>query len=116
MPAPAALAFERGNYATAAFDAAMAAGRPILLETHRLRDTSCPHQWDAVDALATASSLDGLLVLLIDADTQRAAMRRFGITSDCTLVAFRNGRELARRVGLVDPAGIEAMFSAVPRQ
>jgi hypothetical protein len=116
MAAPAAMAFERGNYAAATFDAAMAAGRPILLETHRLRDTSCPDQWDAVNALESAPSLDGLLVLLIDADTQKAAMRRFGIATDCTLVAFRDGRELARRVGLVDPAGIAAMFSLTPRR
>jgi len=101
---------ERAAYSEMAFDAALASGRPVLLHVQRLRDPACRDQWQAADRLGESALTANVVIMLIDSDTQRAALRRFGIARDCTLIAFRDGRETARRIGTVDPISIRAMF------
>lgn len=112
--APPARALERAAYSESAFDAALASGRPILLLVQRVRGPACPDQWQAADRLRESALTENAVIMLIDTNTERAALRRFGITRDCTLIAFRDGRETSRRIGTVDPVGIRAMFGAKP--
>jgi hypothetical protein len=108
--APPARALERAAYSESGFDAALASGRPVLLHVQRLRDPACRDQWQAAERLRESALTENAVIMLIDTGTQRAALRRFGITRDCTLIAFRDGRETSRRIGTVDPIGIRAMF------
>lgn len=51
-------------------------------------------------------------VCKVDVDEQGELAARFDIVSIPTLIAFRDGAELGRRVGLCDLAGIESLFGA----
>jgi thioredoxin 2 len=54
-----------------------------------------------------------LLVVKLDTDRNPATGPRFGIRGIPTLIAFRNGKEVARRVGAVPPAELEAFLKAI---
>jgi len=111
-----AWALDKWSYSDAAFDEALARGRPVLLQAHRLRPpgTSCPDQWQVVDALADRPDTANALVMLIDTERQPSPLRRFRISLDCTLVAFRDGHETGRRIGTIDPVEIRALFALAP--
>jgi hypothetical protein len=116
LVATPASALDKWSYSDAAFDEALARGRPVLLQAHRLRPpgTSCPDQWQVVDALAERPDTADALIMLIDTERQPGPLRRFRISLDCTLVAFRDGHETGRRIGTIDPAEIRAMFALAP--
>jgi thioredoxin 2 len=56
------------------------------------------------------------LVIKVDTDRNPATAARLGIRGIPTLVAFRNGREVAREVGVVPLARLEAMLDGTLRR
>jgi thioredoxin 2 len=54
-------------------------------------------------------------VVFVKLDTDRNPVTgpRFGIRGIPTLIAFRNGKEVARRVGAVPPAELEAFLDSI---
>jgi len=54
-----------------------------------------------------------MLVVKLDTDRNPVTGQRFGIRGIPTLIAFRSGKEVARRVGAVPPAELEAFLSAI---
>ena len=54
-----------------------------------------------------------LLVLKLDTDRNPVTQHRFGVRGIPTLIVFRGGKEVARRVGAVPPAELEAFLSAI---
>ncbi len=54
-----------------------------------------------------------LLVVKLDTDRNPVTGQRFGIRGIPTLVAFRGGKEVGRRVGAVPPAELEAFLSTI---
>jgi len=54
-----------------------------------------------------------LLVVKLDTDRNPVTGQQFGIRGIPTLIAFRSGKEVGRRVGAVAPAELEAFLSAI---
>lgn len=54
-----------------------------------------------------------LLVVKLDTDRNPATGERFGIRGIPTLIAFRDGKEVARRVGAVPPAELDAFLNSL---
>jgi thioredoxin 2 len=54
-----------------------------------------------------------LLVVKLDTDRNPLTGQRFGIRGIPTLIAFRKGQEVGRRVGAVPPAELEAFLSSI---
>jgi thioredoxin 2 len=54
-----------------------------------------------------------LLVLKLDTDRNPLTGQRFGIRGIPTLIAFRKGQEVGRRVGAVPPAELEAFLKSI---
>ena len=54
-----------------------------------------------------------LLVVKLDTDRNPATGQRFGIRGIPTLIAFRDGKEVARRVGAVPPSELEAFLNSL---
>jgi len=52
-----------------------------------------------------------LLIVKLDTDRNPVTGQRFGIRGIPTLIAFRSGKEVARRVGAVPPAELEAFLN-----
>jgi thioredoxin 2 len=54
-----------------------------------------------------------MVFVKLDTDRNPVTGQRFGIRGIPTLIAFRSGKEVARRVGAVPPAELEAFLSAI---
>ena len=54
-----------------------------------------------------------LLVVKLDTDRNPVTGQQFNIRGIPTLIAFRGGKEVGRRVGAVPPAELEAFLSAI---
>ena len=105
LAAPA-YAGETIPYTQPAFDAALKDGKPILVEIHATWCTICKAQAAVLAGLEKDAKFQNLLVVHVDFDSQKDAMRRFGARERSTLITFKNGKETARSVGDTDPASI----------
>jgi thioredoxin 2 len=54
-----------------------------------------------------------LLIVKLDTDRNPLTGQRFGIKGIPTLIAFRKGEEVGRRVGAVPPAELEAFLKSI---
>jgi thioredoxin 2 len=54
-----------------------------------------------------------MLVVKLDTDRNPVTGQRFGIRGIPTLIAFRAGKEVARRVGAIPPAELDAFLNAL---
>ncbi len=113
LPAIAALpaaAAERQAFSDAVFDAAQAAGRPILIEVTAPWCPTCRAQKPHVDAIAADPRMREAVLLSIDFDSQKDALRRLNVRSQSTLIALRGREERGRSTGVTDGAAIRALL------
>jgi thioredoxin 1 len=117
LPLLAALparATERLAFTDAAFDAAQAAGRPILIEVTAPWCPTCRVQKPHIDAAAADPRMRDAVLLSVDFDSQKDALRRLNVRSQSTLIAMRGREERGRATGVTDGAAIrELLFRAL---
>jgi thiol:disulfide interchange protein len=112
--ARSAAAAERTPYSDAALQAAQAAGRPVLIEVTAPWCPTCRAQKPHVDAVAADPRMRDAVLLSVDFDSQKDALRRLGVRSQSTLVVFRGTEERGRATGITDGAAIrELLFRAL---
>lgn len=102
---------EIAPFSQRSFEAAQAAGRPILIEITAPWCPTCKVQAPIIEELASRVSLKNLLVLRVDFDTQTDTVRSLGANSQSTLIVFRGRNEVSRSVGETNPKAIEAQIS-----
>lgn len=107
MPAVAA---ERQPFTDAAFEAAQAAGRPILIEVTAPWCPTCRAQKPHVDAVAADPRMREAVLLSVDFDSQKDALRRLNVRSQSTLIALRGREERGRATGVTDGAAIRELL------
>ena len=109
-----ARAAERAAFTEAAFQAAQAAGRPILIEVTAPWCPTCRAQKPHVDAVAADPRMREAVLLSVDFDSQKDALRLLSVRSQSTLIAFRGTQERGRATGVTDGAAIrELLFRAL---
>lgn len=108
--ATASTAADHRPYSAAAFDAAQAAGRPILVDVYAPWCPTCRAQEPVIERLTAQPAYADLIVFRVDFDSQRDALRRFGAQRQSTLIAFRGTRETGRNVGVTAYFEIERLL------
>ena len=111
LAAKPVLAAERVNYTAAAFDAALKAGKPILVEIHATWCPTCKAQAPILAELENKPDYASLVVVHVDFDSQKDAVKRFGARMQSTLITFKDGRETGRSVGETDPERLAALLA-----
>jgi thiol-disulfide isomerase/thioredoxin len=97
--AGAAAAAEVKPFDAAAFRAAQAEGKAIVVEVMGQLCPPCRYQRTVLDDFYRQPEFEKLIVFQIDFDRQRDIARSFNVNSQGTLIAFRDGKERARAVG-----------------
>lgn len=97
-------------YDQSAFEAAQAAGRPILVQISAPWCPICRAQKPILAALSADPRFKTLAVFTIDFDAQRDLVRRFGAQMQSTLIVYKGGTEVARTVGETQPEWIEQLL------
>ena len=94
------------------FDAVLnGSDAPVLVDFYADWCGPCRMVGPVVEALARARA-GSVLVLKVDTDRNPGLSERLGIRGIPTLIAFRNGRETGRHVGLAQRAQLEALVGA----
>ena len=109
--APPAGAAERTAFDRAAFDAAVAAGGPVLVDVYAPWCTTCRAQSKALDRVFRKPEYAGYRVFVVDYDSGKDVMRSFGATQRSTLIVFSGGVERGRVVGDTRAEAIEALLA-----
>ncbi len=108
MPAMAAT---EAKFEQAAFAAAQAAGKPILVEVHADWCPTCAKQKPILGRLGEDPANKDLVRFVVDFDAQKDVVRALGARMQSTLIAFRGKQEVGRSVGVIDEAQIKALVA-----
>ena len=92
-----------------AFEAAQAAGKPIVVEIHADWCAECKAQNRVLDRLTDDPRYSPLVRLRIDYDKQKDLVRQFKARIQSTLVVYKGNRELSRAVGITSEDKIRAL-------
>ncbi len=84
---------------------------PILVDFYADWCGPCRMMAPAIDDLA-ATRAGEVLVLKVDTDRAQDLVMRFGIRGIPTLIAFRDGKEIGRHVGLAQRRELDALVGA----
>jgi thiol-disulfide isomerase/thioredoxin len=108
--ATGASAMERVPYDAEAFAAALAAGRPVVIDISASWCPTCQAQKRVLSGLSQKPKFAEFLIFEVDYDTQKDIMRSFKASSRSTLIVFKKGAETGRVVGVTRPVLIEALL------
>ncbi len=106
-PAPAAAQ----RFTQAAFEAAQAAGKPILVEVTAPWCPTCRAQQPILQRLTAEPRFRDLVFLSVDFDSQKAVLRSLNVQRQSTLVVFKGRQEMGRSAGDTDAASISALVA-----
>lgn len=91
----------------------LGASVPVLVDFYADWCGPCKVMAPILDEFAAARQGE-VLVAKLDTDQNPELAQRFGIRGIPTLIAFRNGAESARHVGVADAATLASLAGAVP--
>ena len=92
----------------AEFDAAQRAGKPVLIAVHADWCPTCRVQEETLWDLLARKQFAGISVFRVDFDLQKAALKRFGVRTQSTLIVFKGKKEVARSIAQTDKDAIAA--------
>ena len=105
IPFIAGLLFAAASWAAgkpfdqAGFEAAQAAGKPILVEIHADWCPTCRAQEPIISELMQDPKNAGFVVLRVDFDKQKDVLKRLRTQYQSTLIVFKGKKEVSRSTG-----------------
>ena len=108
---PAARAATETPFTAAAFAAAQAADKPILVHIWASWCPTCAKQTPILKSLAADPSYADLMIFRVDFDAQKDVVRAMGADHQSTLVVFHGKDEKGRSVGDTEAASITALVA-----
>jgi thioredoxin 1 len=106
-----ALSATQQTFDAKAFAEAQAAGKPILVAVHASWCPTCKAQAPILGKLLADPKFKDLVFLVVDFDAQKDVVKRFGVRTQSTLIAFNGASERARSVGDTDADSIAALVN-----
>ena len=94
-----------------AFADAQRAGKPILIAIHASWCPTCKAQTPILNALTNDPKFKNLVYFVVDFDSQKDLVRRFGARVQSTLIAFKGDKEQGRSAGDTNRASIAALLN-----
>lgn len=109
--ASVAVALDKKPFDRANFEAAQAAGKPILIDVSAPWCPTCKAQAPILSKLMSDPRFKGMIAFSIDYDSQKDLLRTFNVQRQSTLIVFKGKQEAGRSTGDTNPASIEAMLA-----
>ena len=104
-----ALAETVPSFDAKAFADAQKAGKPILVAIHASWCPTCKAQAPILSELRADPKFKDLVYFVIDFDSQKDLVNRFGARMQSTLIVFKGAKEEGRSVGDTNRASIYAL-------
>jgi|SRR5947209_2446289 len=105
-----ASAMDRKPFDQKAFEAAQAAGRPILVEVSASWCPICKAQAPILSRLRSDPRFKELVSFDIDFDSHKDLLKKFNVQKQSTLIVYRGRREIGRSTGDTNAGSIEALL------
>lgn len=102
---------EKTVFSQTAFDAAMKAGKPVLVDVSAPWCPTCKAQAPILSELTKQDRFKNLVVFSVDFDSQKDALRAVKAQQQSTLIIFKGGAEVGRSVGDTNRGSIEALLA-----
>ena len=93
------------------FDAAQAAGKPILVEVSAPWCPVCKAQAPILSRLRNELKFKELVIFGIDFDSQKDLLQKFNVQKQSTLIVFKGKQETGRSTGDTDAGSIAALLN-----
>jgi thioredoxin 1 len=105
-----AFAVQPVPFTPSAFAAAQAEGKPILVDVTAPWCPVCAKQHPILSELEQRPELRDLVVFDVDFDSQKDALKQFGVRTQSTLIVFSGKIEAGRATGITDRVEIQALL------
>jgi thioredoxin 1 len=104
-----ASAMDKKPFDQKAFDAAQAAGKPILVEVSAPWCPVCKAQAPILSKLRDDPKFKQLVSFEVDFDSQKDLLKKLGVQKQSTLIVFKGKQEVGRSTGDTNPGSITAL-------
>ena len=94
----------------AAFDTAVAAGEPVIVQFHADWCPTCRAQAPIVAELLREPRMKDVKLFIADFDKEKDLKKALTVYSQSTFVVFKGGKEVARQTGQTQKSVIESVF------
>jgi thioredoxin 1 len=108
---PIAVAADKKPFDQKAFEAAQAAGKPILVEVYAPWCPVCRAQAPTLAKLRGDARFKNLVSFNVDFDSQKDLLKKFNVQKQSTLIVFKGSKEAGRSTGDTNAASIEALLA-----
>jgi thioredoxin 1 len=105
-----AAAIDKKPFDQTAFEAAQAAGKPILIDVSAPWCPICKAQAPILSRLSRDARFKELVSFNIDFDSQKDLLRKFNVQKQSTLIVFKGKQETGRSTGDTNAGSIEALL------
>jgi len=95
----------------AAFDKAVAAGEPVIVQFHAEWCPTCRAQTPIVAELLRDPKMKDVKLFVADFDAEKDLKKALKVYSQSTFVVFKGGKEVGRSTGQTQRPVIEATFA-----
>ncbi len=92
------------------FDAALAQGRPVIVDFSASWCPTCKQQKPIVEALLKETKLQPVTLFVADFDVEKDLKKQLGVTMQSTFVVFKGGKEVGRSTGQTQKQAIADLF------
>jgi len=103
-------ALDKKPFDAQAFEAAQAAGKPILVEVSAPWCPTCKAQAPILASLGAKPKFKDVVRFDIDFDSQKDLLRKFNVRMQSTLIVFMGKQEVARSTGDTNAGSIERLL------
>ena len=104
-------AAQKQVYSSVEFRAALASGRPVLVEVTASWCPTCRLQTQAVGIAINQARFARFTTFVADIDKHREALVTLGVSVQSTLIVYINGQEIARSIGEAKRDRIESLMA-----
>jgi thioredoxin 1 len=102
------------GYEPRSFEEALASGRPIVVHVYAGWCPVCRAQKPVLEALAKDKAFEGVKFVAVDFDKDKEFLRAHRVPTQSVILAFKNGQEVARILGITDADKIRAGLLGAP--
>lgn len=97
-------------YTQAEFDRLTHDGKPVVIDVSATWCPTCKAQKPIVESLMAQPAYKDVTVLSVDFDAEKPTLRKFKVSMQSTLVAFKGQKEVGRSTGDTTPEGLEGLI------